>query len=109
MKIVRTEAVVQGCSVKKVSWKFCKTLAQVFSCEFCEIFKNTSFYVEHLRWLLLYILSFTVTVFFLITHNYILMFVLVKLLKWENIVFECIYKFSDKNNENKAWVFGRNT
>ena len=27
-------------------------LAQVSSCEFCEIFKNTSF-TEHLRWLLL--------------------------------------------------------
>ena len=24
------------------------TLAQLFSCEFCEIFKNT-FYIEHLR------------------------------------------------------------
>ena len=29
------------------------TLAQVFPCEFCEIFKNT-FFTEHLRWLLLY-------------------------------------------------------
>ena len=28
-----------------------ETLAQVFSCEFCEIFKNT--FIEHLRWLLL--------------------------------------------------------
>ena len=28
-----------------------ETLAQVFSCEFCEIFKNT-FFIEHLRWLL---------------------------------------------------------
>ena len=27
-------------------------LAQVFSCEFCEIFKNT-FFTEHLRWLFL--------------------------------------------------------
>ena len=27
-------------------------LAQVFSCEFCEISKNT-FFTEHLRWLLL--------------------------------------------------------
>ena len=32
-----------------------ETLAHVFSCEFCEIFKNTSF-AEYLRWLLLYIL-----------------------------------------------------
>ena len=31
-------------------------LAQVFSCEFCEIFKNT-FFIEHLRWLLLYVRS----------------------------------------------------
>ena len=29
-----------------------ETLAQVFSCEFCEISKNT-FFREHLRWLLL--------------------------------------------------------
>ena len=29
-----------------------ETLAQVFSCEFCEIFKNI-FFTEHLRWLLL--------------------------------------------------------
>ena len=29
-----------------------ETLAQVFSCEFCEISKNT-FFTEHLRWLLL--------------------------------------------------------
>ena len=29
-----------------------ETLAQVFSCEFCEIFKNT-FFIKHLRWLLL--------------------------------------------------------
>ena len=29
-----------------------ETLAQVFSCEFCKIFKNT-FFIEHLRWLLL--------------------------------------------------------
>ena len=29
-----------------------KTLAQMFSCEFCEISKN-SFFTEHLRWLLL--------------------------------------------------------
>ena len=29
-----------------------EALAQVFSCGFCEIFKNT-FFIEHLRWLLL--------------------------------------------------------
>ena len=29
-----------------------ETLAQVFSCEFWEIFKNT-FFIEHLSWLLL--------------------------------------------------------
>ena len=29
-----------------------ETLAQMFSCEFCEILKNT-FFIEHLRWLLL--------------------------------------------------------
>ena len=42
------EAVVQRCSVKKVLKK--ETLAQVFSCEFCEISKNT-FFTEHLWWL----------------------------------------------------------
>ena len=30
-----------------------ETLAQVFSCELCEISKN-NFLIEHLRWLLLY-------------------------------------------------------
>ena len=30
-----------------------ETLAQVFSCEFCEIYKNT-FYIELLWWLLLF-------------------------------------------------------
>ena len=39
----KPEAVVQDCSVKKgCSWKFLKP--QVFSCEFCEIFKNTFCY-----------------------------------------------------------------
>ena len=32
-----------------------ETLAQVYSCEFCEISKNT-FFIEHLWWLLLHIL-----------------------------------------------------
>ena len=45
------EEVVQRCSVKKVLRK--ETLGQVFSCEFCEISKNT-FFIEHLLWLLLY-------------------------------------------------------
>ena len=31
-----------------------ETPTQVFSCEFCEIFKST-FSIEHLRWLLLYL------------------------------------------------------
>ena len=32
--------------IKKIAWNFVKkeTLAQEFSCEFCEIFKNTYFY-----------------------------------------------------------------
>ena len=36
------------------AWNFIKkdTLAQVFPCEFCEIFKST-FFIEHLRWVLL--------------------------------------------------------
>ena len=47
-KELSSEAVVQRCSVKKM---FLKTLqnsqentrAQLFSCEFCEVFKNTFF------------------------------------------------------------------
>ena len=51
------EAVVHRCSVEKVFLKACnfikiENLARVFSCEFCEISKNTLF-TEHLRWLLL--------------------------------------------------------
>ena len=71
-----SETVVQGCSVKKVfleisqisqenslpsfsiknkACNFIKrgTLAYEFSCEFCQISKNT-FFVKHLWWLLLY-------------------------------------------------------
>ena len=73
------EAVVQGCSLKKVFLEISqnsrpatflkKSLAQVFSCEFCKISKNT-FFTEHLRWLLLlmffclFINEFNVIVFF---------------------------------------------
>ena len=41
-----SEAVFQRCSVKKEACNFIKkeTLAQVFSCEFCEISENTFFY-----------------------------------------------------------------
>ena len=45
---------------------FCKkgvTPALVFSCEFCEFFKNSFFFKEHLRWLLLEIVSFKDTGF----------------------------------------------
>ena len=50
-----------------------ETLALVFSCEFCELFKST-FFTEHLRWLLLKrlskrLVSLEVTVF---TKNFIL-------------------------------------
>ena len=44
---------VQMCSVKKVRKK--ETLAQVFSCGFCENSKNT-FFIEHLWWLLLFLI-----------------------------------------------------
>ena len=56
-----SEAVAQSCSVKNLlleiwpqACNFIKmeTLTQVFSCEFCEISKNT-FLVEQLQWLLL--------------------------------------------------------
>ena len=69
-----TEAVIRWCSVEKVFLKISQnsqentctrvssrlrsttllkkeTLAQVFSCKFCEISKNT-FFTKHLRWLL---------------------------------------------------------
>ena len=68
-KLYFSEAVAQSCSVKKVFFEspqnsqentceactFLKreALAQVFSCEFCEISKNT-FFIEHLCWLLLH-------------------------------------------------------
>ena len=40
----------QACSfIKK------EAVAQVFSCEFCEIFKNTFFTLGHPQWLLLYL------------------------------------------------------
>ena len=40
--------------IKSQSWNFINkdTLAQVFSCEFCEISKST-FFIEYLWWLLL--------------------------------------------------------
>ena len=46
-----TEAVVQRCSVKqeeilKIYWKTAQVPAQLFSCEFCEICKNT-YFAEH--------------------------------------------------------------
>ena len=44
---ILSEAVVQSCSVEKVlAYNFLKgqTLAQVFSCEFRDIFNNTFFY-----------------------------------------------------------------
>ena len=45
---VNKVACVKACNfIKK------ETLAQLFSCKYCEIFKN-SFFIEHLWWLLLY-------------------------------------------------------
>ena len=51
---IQAEAATGDVLQKKVC-NFIKkeTLAQVFPCEFCEIFKNT-FFTEHLRWLLLF-------------------------------------------------------
>ena len=49
---VRVSFTGQACNfIKK------ETPTQMFSCEFCEIFKNT-FFIEHLRWLLLYIMEY---------------------------------------------------
>ena len=66
ISVVPLEAVSWKCSVKKMFLKisqnsqeitcarvsYKKILALVFSCEFYEIFKST-FFIEHLRWLLL--------------------------------------------------------
>ena len=41
-----------SCRPKACNFIKKEALAQVFSCEFCEIFKNTFFY-KHLCWLLL--------------------------------------------------------
>ena len=38
---------------KHLCWRK-ETPTQVFSCEYCEISKNSSFLTKHLRWLLLY-------------------------------------------------------
>ena len=45
-----------------------ETLAQVFSCEFCQIFKNT-FFTEHIWWLLLPVPWNELTYFFL--HSWV--------------------------------------
>ena len=47
--------------IKLLAWNFIKkeTLTQAFSRKFCKIFKNT-FFFEHHRWLLLYILLDTI-------------------------------------------------
>ena len=44
--VAGAEAVARRFCIKKIAWNFVKkeTLAQEFSCEFCEIFKNTYFY-----------------------------------------------------------------
>ena len=45
----------QSCRPQACNFIIEDTLAQVFLCEFCEIYKNT-FFIEHLWWLLLYFL-----------------------------------------------------
>ena len=82
-----TEAVTRRCSVKKVFLKISQNsqentcarvsflmklqaqtcnftkkeaLIQIFSCEFCEFFKN-NFFIEHLQWLLLEWMNFRYT------------------------------------------------
>ena len=78
-----TEAVLRRCSVKKVflnisqspdACNFIKkeTLTQVFSCEFCEIFRNTFFYrtplvaasdLSHILWWLSWYYNFCFSLF----------------------------------------------
>ena len=83
-----TEAVVQRCSVKnlllEISQKFTgkqvqacnfikrETLAQVFSCEFCKISKNT-FFTEHLWWLLL-LLDHALAITFIVSEGFLTSF-----------------------------------
>ena len=43
-----TEAVVQRCFVQACNFNKKETMAQVFSCEFCDISKNT-FFTNYLR------------------------------------------------------------
>ena len=64
--IIIAEAVVERCSVKKVFLKI-SHLAQIFACEFCEIFKNT-FFTEHLR-TTASIIRFISRVLHLLTHS----------------------------------------
>ena len=51
--------------IKLQTWGFIKkdTVAQVFSCEICEISKNTFIFIEQLRWLLLNIFKITLKSF----------------------------------------------
>ena len=52
------EVVVQSCRPQACNFIKKETLAQEFSCEFCEISKKT-FSKEHLWWLLLYLTNFS--------------------------------------------------
>ena len=78
--VLNAEAVAHRCFVKIVVLQISEnsqektlieslkeeTLAQVFSCEFWEICKNT-FFIENLRWLLLSIRLWTTEIAFTIT------------------------------------------
>ena len=61
------EAAIQGCSIKKMflkSRKIHEKKPVPQSCEFCEFFKDT-FFIEHLRWLLLSLENFLKTILLL--------------------------------------------
>ena len=47
LNLIKTEAATRGVQLEDCSFIKKETLAQVFPCEFCEIFKNT-FFTEHL-------------------------------------------------------------
>ena len=65
----------QGCNLIKK-----ETLVQVFSCEFCKIYKNT-FFIEHIRWLLLFYTHEEFRLFFHL-ETVFLLYDLFKVARW---------------------------
>ena len=53
-KVISTCEIIFQSYIQACNFIMKRLVAQVFSCEYCEIFKNT-FFTEHLRWLRQYI------------------------------------------------------